>query len=124
MTVSIIVPAFNIKPALAKKFEKEIAKVMHRKREEEVLQSKSSVPFPVNTERTGCAKGRPNNATDEQLLKLLRTEELPQHMIAKTLGMSRQLVRHSLSRLYARGALSKWHDGRNYLWKTKEEENE
>jgi len=123
--MELIVPAYNIKPALAAKFEEKIAKIMHRKRDEEINRFRADklppkkgrdpelvgAPKLPEQKLTGSAVGRANNATDELVLKLLANKELSILQIAEHIGMSRQAVRHAVERLVGRKEVRKKNAG-------------
>ena len=123
--MDLIIPAYNIKPALAAKFEDKIAKIMHRKRHEEINRFRNEAKPPrlpePEAKRTGSAKGRMNNPTDELVLKLLRSEELQMNEVSDRLGLSRQLTRAILERLYSRKLLVRRREGLFYRWRTEVE---
>lgn len=124
--MEIIVPAYNIKPALAALYEGQIAKIMHRKRDEEINRFRGEAKPPrlpePEAKRTGSAKGRMNNPTDELVLRLLRAEELMMNEVSDRLGLSRQLTRAILERLYSRKLLDRRREGLFYRWKVREDQ--
>lgn len=137
MTVSIIVPAYNINPALAKKFEEDIARVMHAKREEEINQFRDvklppkagryipplgEARIPDDNRKTDLTKGRENNDTDHLILKLLRQREMTVAQVAHLIGLSRQVTRHLVTRLVARKELVRIKTYRNDVFRTVGEE--
>ena len=117
--MKIIVPAYNVKPEQAARFEAQIAAIMHMKRDEEInrfrddkLPPKVGRDAPIvggaklpdgEKKVVGSAKGRPNNATDELVLKILRGRELSASEVADMLRMTTQAMRHVMDRLIGRG---------------------
>ena len=125
--MKIIVPAYNVKPEQAARFEAQIAKIMHMKRDEEVnrfcedkLPPKVGRDAPIvggaklpegKQKIVGSAKGRPNNVTDELVLKILRGRELSASEVADMLRMTTQAMRHVMDRLIARGEVRRRTNG-------------
>lgn len=117
--MKIIVPAYNVKPEQAARFEAQIAAIMHMKRDEEInrfcedkLPPKVGRDAPIvggaklpdgEKKLVGSAKGRPNNSTDELVLKILRDRELSASEVADMLRMTTQAMRHVMDRLIGRG---------------------
>lgn len=132
--MDLIIPAYNIDPKVAAKYEGQIAKVMHKKREEEInrfrdskLPPKAGRTAPLagegklpdnDTRKTAITKGRANTPTDELILKLLSFEELAISQVADRLGISRQLARHAIERLRGRGSLARRYSGSLTVWRT------
>ena len=128
----IIIPAYNVKPDQATRFEAQIASVMHIKRAEEINRFKEDGlppmegrPRPLvgggrlpdnNTRKTAITKGRENNPTDEIILKTLRGRELGGHEVARVINLSTDTVRTALSRLLTRGQVSRRSNGYQILW--------
>jgi len=123
VTMQIIVPAYNIDPKLASRFEDRVARIMHQRRQEEINRfrevklppKKGRDPVLVGEARlpdrklTGSAKGRENSATDELILKLLREREMSIPDLSGLMGMSRQAIRHAVERLVGRKQLRRRH---------------
>lgn len=112
--MAMIIPAYNLDPRMATKFEAQIAKVMHRRRDEEIaklrLKDKSSEasrpPMHNKTKKPSLfTQPRPNNEMDEEVLRLLKHQWLSVAMIASKIGRTPQAVRHMIDRLYARKQL-------------------
>ena len=125
--MKIIVPAYNVKPEQAARFEAQIAAIMHMKRDEEINRFRDdklppkvgrddpmvgSAKLPDGEKKVvGSAKGRPNNATDELVLKILHDRMLAASEIADMLRMTTQAMRHVLERLIGRGEVRKSNNG-------------
>ena len=121
--MEIVVPAYNVKADQATRYEAQIAKIIHNHRnkeinrfQEEKLPPKQGRDTPIvggpklpeaEADRTGSAKGRENNATDEIVLKVLKGRPMSIAEVANMTGMSRQLVRHIIERLIARKEIIK-----------------
>lgn len=121
--MQIVVPAYNVKADQATRYEAQIAAIMHMHRDKEInrfredkLPPKQGRDAPIvggpklpeaEADRTGSAKGRENNATDEIVLKVLKGRQMSISEIANMTGMSRQLVRHIIERLIARKEIVK-----------------
>lgn len=121
--MKIIVPAYNVQPEQAARFEAQIAAIMHMKRDEEInrfrddkLPPKEGRSLPLigkarlpdnDTRKTAITQGRQNNSTDEIILKVLRRQSMPMSVVADTLNLSKDTVRHALSRMVARNMVTK-----------------
>jgi len=121
--MEIVVPAYNVKADQATRHEAQIAAIIHAHRNREInrfhedkLPPKQGRDAPIvggpklpeaEADRTGSAKGRENNATDEIVLKVLKGRPMSIADIATTTSMSRQLVRHIIERLIARKEIVK-----------------
>ena len=130
--MKIIIPAYNVKADQATKFEAQIAAIMHMKRDEEInrFQENKAPPkegrsmppigkarLPDNdTRKTAITQGRENNSTDEIILKMLRRQSMPMSIIADTLNLSKDTVRHALSRMVARRMVTKELRGYTIWW--------
>ena len=106
--MKIIVPAYNVKPDQAARFEVQIATIMHRERERELSlfkktdQVPDAVKVPRHTrppKRTDIATPKPLNPTDSVILRILGDKELTATEIADWLAVSSSVVRQSLSKL-------------------------
>ena len=121
--MKIIVPVYNVQPEQAARFEAQIAAIMHMKRDEEInrfrddkLPPKEGRSPPLigkarlpdnETRKTAITQGRQNNSTDEIILKVLRRQSMPMSVVADTLNLSKDTVRHALSRMVARNMVTK-----------------
>lgn len=69
-----------------------------------------------DTRKTAITQGRENNSTDEIILKMLRRQSMPMSIIADTLNLSKDTVRHALSRMVARRMVTKELRGYTIWW--------
>lgn len=108
--MNIVLPAYNIDPKLATRFEDQVARVMHRNRWDEInrLREKDktaeSARPPMHNKPakpSQFTQPRPNNEMDYEVLHLLRHQWLSVAMIAQKIGRTPQAARHMVARLYA-----------------------
>ena len=125
--MKIIVPAYNVKPDQAARFEVQIATIMHRERERELSlfkktdQVPDAVKVPRHTrppKRTDIATPKPLNPTDSVILRILGDKELTATEIADWLAVSSSVVRQSLSKLYTRDLVSRRRAGLLTVWRS------
>jgi hypothetical protein len=130
--MKIIVPAYNVKPEQAARFEAQIAAIMHMKRDEEInrfcedkLPPKAGRDVPIaggarlpdnDNRKTPITRGRQNNPTDELVLKILRDRELSASEVADMLRMTTQAMRNVMDRLVSRGEIRRRTSGYGNLF--------
>lgn len=125
--MKIIVPAYNVKPEQATRFEAQIADIMHRYRRTEMGRDKPEPEFrryePVNS-KPSAAAGRKDTPTDLVILKLIKEQALTATELAKKLTMSRPAVVAALDRLLTRKRVVKRHKPNGTLWRAVGEQHD
>jgi len=118
MPVTVKVPAFNIDPHLAKKFEERIGEIMFAERRGERAKTDDPTyrPPKLPSERSGIQKGRPDNPTDLTLLRILRTRECTITELSKLMGIQRNTIRMALDRLLSRKMVGKRKVDKVHVW--------
>lgn len=123
--MKIIVPAYNVKPEQAARFEAQIADIMHRMRNVE-KNGTADLPDDAPMRRaprkrkevvdTTRAINKPLTPTDEMLIKLLKGRDLTATEIMNLTYLNRDTLRAALIRLAARGLLIKRVRGNHISW--------
>lgn len=124
--MKIIVPAYNVKPEQATRYEAQIAAIMHMERERELGLLKKKDPaseagrVPRHTKpvkHTDIAIPKPLNPTDNMVLRVLAGRELTATEIADWISVSTDTARQALSKLYTRKLVSRSMRGSLVIWR-------
>ena len=125
--MKIIVPAYNVKPEQAARFEAQIADIMHRKRN---VERNRTADLPDDSPMRKVERLRPESKpsqsnrdkplvpTDMILLALLKGQKLTSTEIMRATGLNRDTLRAALLRLSSRGLLIKEVRGNHITWHT------
>jgi len=123
--MKIIVPAYNVQPEQAARFEAQIADIMHRMRNAE-RNVTADLPDDSPMRRaerirpeskpTQSNRDRPLTPTDTLLISLLKGKDLTATEIMNLTYLNRDTLRAALIRLAARGLLIKRVRGNHISW--------
>ena len=123
--MKIIVPAYNVKPEQAARFEAQIADLMHRNRN---VERNRTADLPDDSPMRRAPKKRkesvdstkavnkPLTPTDTMLINLLKGKDLTATEIMNLTYLNRDTLRAALIRLAARGLLIKRVRGNHISW--------